>query len=48
MQWLDEYGFRLMLGELAVLGACCLLAIATDGYWEQRYAERSADDVDNK
>jgi hypothetical protein len=48
MEWIDEFGFRLMLGELAVLGVCCVLAIATDGFWEKRYAKRCAEDQDSE
>jgi hypothetical protein len=40
MDWLDEYGLWLMLGELAGLAVCCLLAIATDSYWDKRLSAK--------
>jgi hypothetical protein len=33
VQFMDEHGVRLMLGELAVLGLACFAAMGTDRLW---------------
>lgn len=35
MHWLDQYGFRLMLIELGILGLCTVGAMTTDTYWSR-------------
>jgi hypothetical protein len=40
-EFIDEYGNRLLVGELVVLAVATVGAISTDGYWTRRAAERS-------
>lgn len=40
MQFMDEHGGQLLTGELLVLGAFTFGAMATDGYWSRRCANR--------
>jgi hypothetical protein len=35
LAWLDEHGFRLLMGELAVLAVFTFAAIGTDDYWSR-------------
>ncbi len=38
LAWLDEHGFRLLMGELAVLAVFTFAAIGTDDFWSRRVA----------
>ena len=43
MEFLDRYGFQLLLGELAALGVATFGAIATDQYWMRRETTQHED-----
>ena len=38
VQFIEAYGFALLMGELAALAVFTVGAIATDDYWEKRMA----------
>ncbi|HAY81947.1 MAG TPA: hypothetical protein DCY79_19260 [Planctomycetaceae bacterium] len=44
MAWMDQYGFTLMVVELALLAVFTFAAIATDEYWTKKgVTDRRAD-----
>lgn len=36
LSFLDRHGFKLLMGELAVLGVSTVAAMASDDYWSKR------------
>jgi hypothetical protein len=38
LAWLDAHGYRLLMGELAVLAVFTFAAIGTDDFWSRRVA----------
>jgi hypothetical protein len=36
LAFLDRHGFKLLMGELALLGVASVAAMATDDYWTKR------------
>ncbi len=40
MQWMDQYGFSLLIIELGALAAFTVAAIGTDNYWSNRSQKR--------
>jgi|EndMetStandDraft_5_1072996.scaffolds.fasta_scaffold1015289_1 hypothetical protein len=43
MQFLDDYGMWLMLGEIVVLAIATIGAISTDRYWMKRASQKNLD-----
>ncbi|MFO0871315.1 MAG: hypothetical protein U0935_20520 [Pirellulales bacterium] len=42
LAFLDRHGFRLLLGELAVLAVATVTAMATDDFWTKRRSRESS------
>lgn len=48
IQFLDEYGLALLIGQLVLLGLFTFAAIGTDDYWTRRAAAKSAASQSNE
>ncbi len=46
LEWLDEHGFGLLMGELAVLAVFTFAAIGTDSFWSARVAPDTGSESD--
>ena len=44
MKWIDQNGFKMMMGELVALAVLTFAAIGTDEYWTKRNAASVIDE----